>query len=85
MPGILQASPIIPQDHTITVEDLSIFSRDQQNDRMDIDSGGRALAALVRPYARKIAGEPLRMTFDLKQASVLRAFPTAPADQDSSA
>ena len=48
-------------------EDLSIFSRDQQTDPKDIDSGGRALAAFVRPYARKIAGEPLRMSFDLKQ------------------
>jgi hypothetical protein len=48
-------------------EDLSIFSRDQQKDRRDPDSGGRALPAVVRPYARKIAGEPLRMSFDLKQ------------------
>lgn len=48
-------------------EDLSIFSRDQQDHhwREDIHSGGRGLAAVVRPYARKIAGEPLRMCFDL--------------------
>jgi hypothetical protein len=45
-------------------EDLSIFSRDQQ-DADDIHSGGRGLTAIVRPYARKIAGEPLRMSFDL--------------------
>jgi hypothetical protein len=45
-------------------EDLSIFSRDQQ-DSDDIHSGGRGLAAIVRPYARKIAGEPLRMSFEL--------------------
>jgi len=46
-------------------EDLSIFSRDQQSDPDDVNSGGRALEAVVRPYARKIAGEPLRMQFDL--------------------
>ncbi len=45
-------------------EDLSIFSRDQQSDPADIDSGGRALEAVVRPYARKIAGEPLQTRFD---------------------
>jgi 1-acyl-sn-glycerol-3-phosphate acyltransferase len=45
-------------------EDFSIFSRDQQTDPQDIHSGGRALPAVVRPYARAVAGEPLRMTFD---------------------
>lgn len=51
-------------------EDLSIFSRDQQADPDDINSGGRALEAAVRPYARKVAGEPLEMGFELKR----RAF-----------
>jgi hypothetical protein len=48
-------------------EDLSIFSRDQQDQDWhdDIHAGGRGVAAIARPYARKIAGEPLRMTFDL--------------------
>ncbi len=46
-------------------EDLSIFSRDQQLHPHDIHSGGRALQALVRPYARAVAGEPLRMAFDM--------------------
>ena len=45
-------------------EDLSIFSRDQQSDPSDINSGGRALSAVVRPYASKVAGEPLNMRFD---------------------
>jgi hypothetical protein len=45
-------------------EDLSIFSRDQQ-DADDINSGGRGLEAIVRPYARKIAGEPVKMSFDM--------------------
>jgi hypothetical protein len=45
-------------------EDLSIFSRDQQTNPADINSGGRALRAVVRPYPRATAGEPLRMRFD---------------------
>jgi len=47
-------------------EDLSIFSRDQQTDPDDIHSGGRALAALLRPYAMRTAGEPLQMEFDYR-------------------
>jgi hypothetical protein len=47
-------------------EDLSIFSRDQQTDPGDINSGGRALQAVVRPYAARIPGTPLRMAFDLQ-------------------
>jgi len=48
-------------------EDFSIFSRDQQTDPADLNSGGRALEAVVRPYARKIAGKPLRMAFDVRR------------------
>ena len=48
-------------------EDLSIFSRDQQRDPGDVHSGGRALEAVVRPYARAVAGEPLRMHFDRRR------------------
>ncbi|MBK8050290.1 MAG: cellulase family glycosylhydrolase [Anaerolineales bacterium] len=47
-------------------EDLSIFSRDQQHDPTDIHSGGRALPAVVRPYARAVAGEPLKMSYDFR-------------------
>ena len=47
-------------------EDLSIFSRDQQTDPEDIDSGGRALRAVVRPYPLATSGEPLRLSFDFK-------------------
>jgi hypothetical protein len=45
-------------------EDFSVFSRDQQTDPNDIHSGGRALQAVLRPYARAVAGEPLLMAFD---------------------
>jgi len=47
-------------------EDFSIFCRAQQTAPDDVHSGGRALEAVVRPYARKVAGEPLRMAFDIK-------------------
>ena len=48
-------------------EDLSIFSRDQERSGAGPDSGGRALPAIVRPYAQRLSGEPLRMAFDLRQ------------------
>jgi hypothetical protein len=60
-------------------EDLSIFSRDQQKDVHDLNSGGRALPAVLRPYARKIAGEPLRMSFNLKQGAFELEFRHDPA------
>jgi hypothetical protein len=55
-------------------EDLSIFSRDQQTDPGDIHSGGRALQAVVRPYARAVAGEPLRMAFDPRSKVFILTF-----------
>jgi len=48
-------------------EDLSIFSRAQQVNPDDIHSGGRALDATVRPYAARVAGVPLKMSFDLRR------------------
>ncbi len=60
-------------------EDLSIFSRDQQTDPGDANSGGRALEAVVRPYARKVAGEPLRMHFDLSSRTFEFEFRHDPA------
>jgi hypothetical protein len=60
-------------------EDLSIFSQDQQADPGDLNSGGRALEAVVRPYARAVAGEPLEMAFDPKQRSFEFAFRHDPA------
>jgi hypothetical protein len=60
-------------------EDLSIFSRDQQSNPADIHSGGRALQAVVRPYARAVAGEPLRMTFERERKVFEFAFRHDPA------
>ncbi len=45
-------------------EDLSIFSRDHQTNPADINSGGRALAGFVRPYAKATQGTPRTMKFD---------------------
>lgn len=45
-------------------EDLSIFSRDQQDDPADPDSGGRAIASFCRPYARRVQGRLGGVRFD---------------------
>jgi len=46
-------------------EDLSIFSRDQRKGNGSIHDGGRVLRAVVRPYAQKVPGKPLKMSFDM--------------------
>jgi len=48
-------------------EDFSIFSRDQQLEPDDPDSGGRALEALLRPYPMAVAGDPLSMSYDRRE------------------
>jgi hypothetical protein len=55
-------------------EDLSLFSRDQQSDAKDINSGGRALQAAVRPYPAATAGEPLRLEFNLQKRVFIFSF-----------
>lgn len=60
-------------------EDLSLFSRDQQTDPGDINSGGRGLAGIVRPYARATAGEPLRQHFELATRTFSYEFRPDPA------
>jgi len=60
-------------------EDFSIFSRDQGDELGDINSGGRALAAVVRPYPRAIAGEPLWLSFDMRRRVFEFAFRHDPA------
>jgi len=60
-------------------EDLSIFSRDQMKTGDDARySGGRALAAAIRPYARAVAGEPLSMSFDRRRRRFEFSFYHAP-------
>lgn len=63
-------------------EDLSIFSVDQQYDNTDINSGGRALDAVVRPYPYKVAGEILEYRFNRKYKEfVLKFKPTPGSDK----
>jgi hypothetical protein len=47
-------------------EDFSLFSRDQQDNPEDINSGGRALKAFLRPFPMKTAGTPLSLCFDIR-------------------
>ena len=60
-------------------EDLSIFSRDQQADPADINSGGRALAGFVRPYAQATQGVPRVMKFDRVSGSFEFVFDADPS------
>ncbi len=60
-------------------EDLSIFSKDQQKNPSDIHSGGRALAAVVRPYPMKIAGKLLSYHFNLKKKYFTMKFVSNPS------
>lgn len=46
-------------------EDLSVFSRDQQTNTNDINSGARAIEAFARPYPYRIAGKLLSYSFDI--------------------
>ena len=60
-------------------EDLSIFSRDQQTDPADPDAGGRALQSVVRPYPTHTAGEPLRLSFNIRSRKFTFTFRHDPA------
>ncbi len=60
-------------------EDLSIFSRDQQHDQGNINSGGRALQSILRPFPRSTAGEPLFLEFDYRTGRMEYRFRHAPA------
>ena len=64
-------------------EDLSLFSYDQQANPDDLHSGGRALPAVVRPYASRVAGTPTLMHFDAKQRRFTLHFETDAALEKS--
>lgn len=61
------------------LEDLSIFSRDQQLEPHDINSGGRAIEGFCRPRFIYCAGTPVKMEFNFKEKSFNFEF-----DADSS-
>jgi hypothetical protein len=48
------------------LEDFSIFSRDQQTNPHDINSGGRAIPGFCRPHFVHVAGVPRQMKFTLR-------------------
>jgi hypothetical protein len=56
------------------LEDLSIFSRDQQLDPNDINSGGRAIQGFCRPHFICCAGIPLKMEFNIKEKTFIFEF-----------
>ncbi len=55
-------------------EDLSIFSRDQQDDPADPDSGGRAVKGFCRPFARYVQGRIQEMRFDRARGTFILRF-----------
>jgi hypothetical protein len=55
-------------------EDLSIYSPDQRTDPRDINSGGRALEAVVRPYPVTTAGELIKSNFNPRTRVFKLAF-----------
>ncbi len=61
------------------MEDLSIFSRDQQLNPSDINSGGRAIEGFCRPHFIHCSGIPLKMEFIFKEKTFNFEF-----DADSS-
>jgi hypothetical protein len=55
-------------------EDLSIFSLTQQTNPADINSGGRALDAAVRPFPKKVSGKLLEYSYNYKKKELLIRF-----------
>lgn len=60
-------------------EDLSLFSRDQQKDPSDINSGGRAMKSFTRPFPIKTAGEPTKLEFNYRNGEFLFEFKGDPS------
>lgn len=55
-------------------EDYSIYSPDQRKNPNDINSGGRALSEVVRPYPVATAGTPVSIEFDAKSKAFRYTF-----------
>jgi hypothetical protein len=60
-------------------EDLSIFSRDQQDDPTRIDSGGRAIGGFCRPFVRCVQGTLISMKFEVEPGTFTVEFDADPA------
>jgi Glycoside hydrolase family 5 C-terminal domain/Cellulase (glycosyl hydrolase family 5) len=55
-------------------EDFSIYSPDQRKNPKDINSGGRALDEVVRPYPVATSGTPVSLDFDTKSKTFRYKF-----------
>ncbi len=60
------------------LEDLSIFSRDQQIDLRNINSGGRAIKGFCRPHFTHCSGIPVKMNFNYKKSTFYLEFKPKP-------
>ncbi len=60
-------------------EDFSVFSKSQQKDPTNLNSGGRALASVIRAYPYKVAGEPLVYFFDREDREFYLRFTADPS------
>jgi hypothetical protein len=60
-------------------EDLSIYSTDQRSEPRDINSGGRALQAVVRPYPLLTSGDLLHASFNPFRRTFKMKFRSDPA------
>ncbi len=61
------------------LEDLSIFSKDQETDPLDPDSGGRAIEGFCRPHYMWCAGTPLQMAFHREKGTFSFTFRADPS------
>jgi hypothetical protein len=65
-------------------EDLSIYSEDQRKNHEDINSGGRALEAVVRPAPIAVMGIPTKWQFNLKNKDFVFEFEGDPKSKKPS-
>ena len=56
--------PFFPDVLDSTTATFFSLQRMSQNNSDDLHSGGRALPAIVRPFAARVAGQPLESSFD---------------------
>jgi hypothetical protein len=60
------------------IEDFSIFSKDQQLNPEDLNSGSRAILGFCRPYCKTCAGVPRLMQFDPSTGVFILEFEADP-------
>ncbi|MFW9948632.1 MAG: cellulase family glycosylhydrolase [Candidatus Thorarchaeota archaeon] len=65
------------------LEDLSIFSIDQQLNPEDINSGGRGIEGFCRPHLIACAGTPMKMVFNRKTGDFILDFEVDDLIKDS--